>query len=1391
MRNRKVKIIIALCLSLLTAFSPVMAEETIAEPTTVETPENTAPTPVQEPEPSAADTPAPTAEPEPQQEEKKTAPTALEAEPTPEQPEANAVLSAEPRAVSETTGDWPADNTFNIANGKLTVTQDENGNLMVVQRTGTSPDFNNITYQLPEADTPIVIMGNVTNTAKDGITKDSGEPTAAAEAKWQYVSVESGVNVNITLKALTINAGSTGVTRGPGTQPHTRANGCAPIQILGNAVAVFTLEGDTALTGGAGRAGLEAAKNENDTPTIRIKGDGKLTVTGGTCGAGIGSPSGCGPVSDNFSVNGKNTAGPNIIIDSGTINATGGKFGAGIGTGRVCARGNTSGYIEINGGTVTATATQQAAGIGGGDDGDGCEVTINGGTVIATGHASPGIGGGQGDTNHSYGKMGNVTINGGEVNTNGIGDTIDNGATDSSTITVNGGTINNTGNTIGKNSGQTVIINGGSVNGDIGSNVKTETTDENGNTTTDIVKITITLEGITTAQPVTCAIGGETPWEATTTAASSGCTLSTYKAASAEARTVQVKLLNEVTVTGSDGSSVTYPAGSIFSGTLAGSATAITLSSKAVSMSGAAEGMSMFIYNTGYIFAASQLDNPESNDNFTAYTGAYSLNADGNETIVPVMVVDGSPVINLSGLRIVPAGAALTVKNGASATVSAIGADSALAGSVNYPGVALEGTAQLRLTDGGSKLTISTAVPEDETAAAAAKACGVQTSDQSSITIMGGDNTIIGHNAPAIGGADGGPVGQVTINGGHNDLSGTAAIKGNGGTFKMTSGNLHAPDMAVELGDTGTVIIDGGSVHTPVIANVKNSSGTALRYMTAAIEGYPGGGDYHSNQLFNCSIGDFAAWSAQPDNGSLHIYVPAAEAALVRVTDTSSSSDYIGATVTEASVTTVGLKPVNPASLNLARFAEMNIYLYAGGYSIMAMGKPAPAAPQFDWTSTSAFGFYTDKAEAGIGNVTIQTSVQVVSTGPAGRTIRILSPGLTTQGSFEQKSGNVYLNLADGSTSSFSNMTQTKGAGLTVQNGRGSLSTGSMGGADAGYIAVNGGSITVTGTVQTANVFRMTAGTLSADTMTVPPSITENRDTGSAGIQAVTNSNTLVVDGGSLRMNTITNNNQPQRFSSDVQSSGGSYTIQGTPVYKTTVTLSTAASPGDAVANVWLSYQLGSNGANALGIAAKTDKDGRLYLYRPATTANSATGTAGLGDDRYITAALSANGAVYDGYIANTNANDKTGSLIRQDTSTDYTIGIPQSIPLPERSPAVSGSTSKDNSVAFTLTNGTKNYAGVKELSVAVSGSGTDGAFSIQSGEKSLPFQVYDSEAAEVTHGGNLKTWILDGSNAEVTGKITVKGSDIDKFSFENDANVFYDLSGSLTFTPTLSYRIQ
>lgn len=1389
MRNRKVKIIIALCLSLLAAFSPVMAEETIAEPTTVETPENTAPTPVQEPEPSVADTPAPTAEPEPQQKEKEAAPTALEAEPTPEQPEANAVLSAEPRAVSETTGDWPADNTFDIANGKLTITQDENGNLMVVQRTGASPNFNNITYQLPKADTPVVITGSVTNTVNDGITGDSGEPTAAAEAQWKYIVVESGITVNITLKGLSIDAASTGVQHKSAAQ--TCPNGCPPIQVLGNATAIFTLEGTTTLKGGRGRAGLEAAKTGNDLPTVRIKDEGTLNSTGGMCGAGIGSSSGLAPGSV---VSAKNTAGPNIIIDSGIINATGGNYGAGIGTGRMCARGNTSGYIEINGGIIKATSGIQAAGIGGGDDGDGCEVIINGGSVTASGNDSPGIGGGQGDGAHPYGKMGNVTINGGTVNTNGIGSAIrQSNATDSSEIIVNGGTLNNTSSTIGNTSGQTVIINGGSVNGTISDKVTKETTDENGNTTTDIVKITITLEGITTAQPVTCAIGGETPWKATTTAASSGCTLSTYKASSTEARTVQVKLLNEVTVTGSDGSSVTYPAGSIFSGTLAGDATAITLSSKAVSMSEAIAGASMYIYDTGYIFATGQPETKpeEGSENFNVYTGAYSLNANDGKTTVPVVIVDGSPVINLSGLRIVPEGTALTIKDRAEATVSAIGTDSALAGSVNYPGVALEGTAQLRLTDGGSKLTISTAVPEDETAAAAAKACGVQTSDQSSITIMGGDNTITGHNAPAIGGADGGPVGQVTINGGHNDLSGTAAIKGDGGTFKMTSGNLHAPNMAVELGDTGTVIIDGGSVHTPVIANVKNSSGTELRYMTAAIDGYTGGGDYHSNQLFNCSIGDFAAWSAQPDNGSLHIYVPAAEAALVRVTDTSSSSDYIGATVTEASVTTVGLKPVNPASLNLARFAEMNIYLYAGGYSIMAMGKPAPAAPQFDWTSTSAFGFYTDKAEAGIGNVTIQTSVQVVSTGPAGRTIRILSPGLTTQGSFEQKNGNVYLNLADGSTSSFSKMTQINGAGLTIQNGKGSLSTGSMGGETAGYITVNGGTVTVTGTVQTANVFHITAGALSAVTVTVPQSIKENRDTGGDGIQPVTNTNTLVADGGSLKMNTITNNNQPQRFSSTVQGSTGNYTIKGDPVYKTTVTLSTAASPGDAVANVWLSYQLGSNGANALGIAAKTDKDGRLYLYRPATASNDETGTKAMLDDRYITAALSMGGAVYDGYIANTNANDKTGSLIRQDTSTDYTIGIPQSIPLPERSPAVSGSTSKDNSVAFTLTNSTKSYAGVKQLSVAVSGSGTDGAFAIQSGEKSLPFQVYNSEAVEVTHGGNLKTWILDGSNAEVTGKITVKGSDIDKFSFENDANVFYDLSGNLTFTPKLSYRIQ
>lgn len=138
----------------------------------------------------------------------------------------------------------------------------------------------------------------------------------------------------------------------------------------------FVVSGDkmnTICATGQYSAGLEVALGT----TLTIMGDGLLTVSGGSNGAGIGSR--CG-----FGSPGK------IVINSGTIFAKGGEKAAGIGGG--ISSDLATDNIEINGGVVTALGGRLAAGIGAGYMGavSGSRkalaseaVRITGGTVVA------------------------------------------------------------------------------------------------------------------------------------------------------------------------------------------------------------------------------------------------------------------------------------------------------------------------------------------------------------------------------------------------------------------------------------------------------------------------------------------------------------------------------------------------------------------------------------------------------------------------------------------------------------------------------------------------------------------------------------------------------------------------------------------------------------------------------------------------------------------------------------------------------------------------------------------------------------------------------------------------------------------------------------------------
>lgn len=234
------------------------------------------------------------------------------------------------------------------------------------------------------------------------------------------------------------------------------------------------LQGTNSLKSGTNCAGL-TWNNKDDNSTLKIQGDGSLTATGISGGAGIGAGW------QGFSSENNDTK--NITINGGFVTATGtgADSGAGIGGGRKGSGEN----IIINGGFVIATGGDQAAGIGGSVGYSGKNITINGGTVTATSSSGgAGIGGG------CWSSGENITINGGIVTATGSGHGASIGGGEggdgkAKNITINGGTVTATGENSGAGiggssdggTGENIIITGGSVKT---SRISTTPTDGNG-----------------------------------------------------------------------------------------------------------------------------------------------------------------------------------------------------------------------------------------------------------------------------------------------------------------------------------------------------------------------------------------------------------------------------------------------------------------------------------------------------------------------------------------------------------------------------------------------------------------------------------------------------------------------------------------------------------------------------------------------------------------------------------------------------------------------------------------------------------------------------------------------------------------------------------------------
>ena len=223
---------------------------------------------------------------------------------------------------------------------------------------------------------------------KDGakLTIKSGNGYGKDNYSQTSIEIEADASVSLTLDGVYIDT--------------AQVYGGAPILISENSTGNVSiiLKGENVLIADDYCAGIQKNGDAENIGALTISGDGSLTVTGGSYGAGIGG--------------GRNRAGSNIAISGGTVTATGGSEAAGIGGGTYKDGNN----ISISGGTVTAAGGSEGAGIGGGTYGAGNNISISGGTVTAVstatgskGISGAGIGGG------SYKDGNNISISGGTV----------------------------------------------------------------------------------------------------------------------------------------------------------------------------------------------------------------------------------------------------------------------------------------------------------------------------------------------------------------------------------------------------------------------------------------------------------------------------------------------------------------------------------------------------------------------------------------------------------------------------------------------------------------------------------------------------------------------------------------------------------------------------------------------------------------------------------------------------------------------------------------------------------------------------------------------------------------------------------------------------------------
>lgn len=253
---------------------------------------------------------------------------------------------------------------YDLVNGSITVEARDDGKQYVTQE-----DYN-IRDQEQTTETVIKQTDSKTTSTENTIT----------------IKADENQTAEVTISDVNIDVSNTG-------DGNNNTPGDAAISVEGKGDVTIELDGDSTVTSGAFRAGVE--KSNDGSLTIAdadTDGVGSLDATGGKYGAGIGG-GGRQSVSD-------------ITIEGGNITATGGKLAAGIGGG-AGERSYEDGTISFIGGSgsnitiagdaqVKANGGWNGAGIGGGQYGSGSDITIEGDAQVEAngGKSGAGIGGG-------------------------------------------------------------------------------------------------------------------------------------------------------------------------------------------------------------------------------------------------------------------------------------------------------------------------------------------------------------------------------------------------------------------------------------------------------------------------------------------------------------------------------------------------------------------------------------------------------------------------------------------------------------------------------------------------------------------------------------------------------------------------------------------------------------------------------------------------------------------------------------------------------------------------------------------------------------------------------------------------------------------------------------